>query len=73
MFGSDYAIWHPKWIIEKFMAFALPDDIKAEYGVDVTQAVKRKILGGNAARLYNIDIAAQREKLRQDAIGVHLA
>ena len=26
-FGSDYAIWSPKWLIEKFMAFELPDDL----------------------------------------------
>src|SRR5438128_3211631 len=25
-FGSDYAIWSPKWLIEKFMAFELPED-----------------------------------------------
>jgi predicted TIM-barrel fold metal-dependent hydrolase len=73
LFGSDYAIWHPKWIIEKFMAFTLPDDIQAEYGVNLTPAVKRKILGENAARLYGIDVAHRRETLRQDEIGVKLA
>src|SRR5487761_1786993 len=30
LFGSDYAIWQPKWIIEKFMAFELPDDLQKE-------------------------------------------
>jgi len=73
LFGSDYAIWHPKWLIEKFMAFTLPEDIQAEYGVDLSQSVKRKILGENAARLYGIDIASRRETLRQDEIGVKLA
>src|SRR4030095_4358324 len=73
LFGSDYAIWTPKWQIEKFMAFELPDDIRQEYGVDLTLETKRKILGENAARLYGIDPAAHREKLRRDAIGVHLA
>jgi hypothetical protein len=72
-FGSDYAIWSPKWLIEQFMAFELPEDIKKEYGVDLTLDVKRKILGGNAARLYGIDIAAQQAKLSQDGIGVKLA
>jgi predicted TIM-barrel fold metal-dependent hydrolase len=70
LFGSDYAIWTPKWLIEKFMALELPDDIKAEYGVDLTLDAKRKVLGENAARLYGIDIAAHREKLSQDEIGV---
>jgi uncharacterized protein len=72
-FGSDYAIWSPKWLIEKFMAFELPDDIKKEYGVDLTLEIKRKILGENAARLYGIDIAMQKAKLSQDGIGVKLA
>jgi predicted TIM-barrel fold metal-dependent hydrolase len=30
-FGTDYAIWSPKWLIEKFMAFELPVDLKQEY------------------------------------------
>ena len=72
-FGSDYAIWSPKWLIEKFMAFELPDDIKKEYGVDLTLEIKRKILGENAARLYGIDIATQQAKLSRDGIGVKLA
>ena len=72
-FGSDYAIWSPQWLIEKFMAFELPEDIRKEYGVDLTLETKRKILGENAARLYGIDIAAQKGKLSQDGIGVKLA
>jgi predicted TIM-barrel fold metal-dependent hydrolase len=48
-FGSDYAIWSPKWLIEKFMAFELPDDLKQEYHVDLTFEIKRKILGENIA------------------------
>jgi predicted TIM-barrel fold metal-dependent hydrolase len=72
-FGSDYTIWSPKWLIEKLMAFELPDDIKQEYGVDLTMEIKRKILGENAARLYGIDIATQKAKLSQDTIGAKLA
>lgn len=68
--GSDYAIWSPKWLIDKFMAFELPDDLKQEYHVDLTLETKRKILGENAARLYRIDIAAQTAKLRDDGIAI---
>ena len=68
-FGSDYAIWSPKWLIEKFMEFALPEDMKQEYHVDLTFEIKRKILGENIARLYGIDIPAQTAKLRQDGLG----
>jgi hypothetical protein len=58
LFGSDYAIFTPKWLIDKFMAFELPDEIKQEYDVDLTLEMKHKILGQNAARLYGLDMAA---------------
>jgi len=63
LFASDYGIWQPKWLIEKFMAFEMPEDLKAETGVDLTLDVKRKILGLNAAKLYGIDIEAQKTKI----------
>jgi len=62
-FASDYAIWHPKWIIDDFIKFELPDDLKKEYGVDLDLAAKKKILGLNAARLYGVDIGEQKKKL----------
>ncbi len=58
-FASDYAIWTPKWLIDKFMAFEIPDDIAKEFGVELTLENKKKILGGNAAAFYGIDIEAQ--------------
>lgn len=73
LFGSDYAIWTPKWIIEKFLAYELPEDLKQEYGVDLTLETKRKILGENAARLYGIDIPTQKAKLQADPIGQQIA
>jgi len=73
LFGSDYALWHPKWLIEKFLAFELPEDIEKEYGVALTLQVKRKILGENAARLYGINIAEQTARLKEDEIGRQLA
>ena len=30
VFGSDYAIWTPKWIVEAFARFELPEDLKQE-------------------------------------------
>lgn len=64
LFGSDYAIWNPKWIVEEFMAFEMPDDLLKETGRNLTLEGKRKILGDNAARLYGVDIEAHRRKLR---------
>ncbi|GAB4432161.1 MAG: amidohydrolase family protein [Chloroflexi bacterium OHK40] len=63
-FASDYALWTPGWLIDKFMAFELPEDIKAEYGVDLTAETKAKILGLNAARLYGIDVEQKAAQLR---------
>ncbi len=73
LFGSDYAIWSPRWMIEKFIDFELPDDIVAEYGVELDLTTKRKILGENAARLYDIDIVDRRARLNKDTIGAQLA
>jgi hypothetical protein len=39
----------------------------------VRSAIKRKILGENMARLYGIDLAAQKAKLSQDSISGKLA
>ena len=63
LFASDYGIWTPKWIIDKFMAFELPDAVAKETGVSLSLQAKKKILGLNAARLYDIDIEAQKRKL----------
>ncbi|GGE29668.1 amidohydrolase [Marinithermofilum abyssi] len=68
IFGSDYAIWEPKWLIEKFMEFELPEDIKKETKVELNLNTKKKILGENIARLYGINIEAQKERLRGDRI-----
>ncbi|HEX3444171.1 MAG TPA: amidohydrolase family protein [Chthoniobacterales bacterium] len=74
LFGSDYALWQPKWIIDKFMDLELPDDLAAETG-PLTLEMKKKILGENAARLYNIEIAEPEKRFGQpisekaDAVG----
>lgn len=58
IFGSDYGITSPKWIVEKLMAFEFDDETAQEAGHRLTLEVKRKILGLNAARLYGLDVAA---------------
>jgi predicted TIM-barrel fold metal-dependent hydrolase len=58
LFGSDYAIWQPKWLVEKFVDFQIPEDMQSEYGV-LTPAVKKKILGLNAAALYDIKVPGE--------------
>ena len=70
LFGSDYAIWTPQWLVEKFWAFELPEDIKQERGVDLTPAIKEKILGLNAAALYKVDVDAKRAALSKAPVRI---
>jgi predicted TIM-barrel fold metal-dependent hydrolase len=55
-FASDYALWTPKWLIEKFVDFQIPADM-TEYA-PITTAQKKKILGLNAAAMYDLDVPA---------------
>jgi predicted TIM-barrel fold metal-dependent hydrolase len=55
MFGSDYAIWEPKWQIEGLVAWDYPDDTFSDFP-RWTTAAKKKVLGLNAARLYGVDV-----------------
>jgi hypothetical protein len=73
LFGSDYALWEPKWLIEQFMAFEFPEDLKAEYHVDMTLEAKRQILGLNAARLYGIRPEDQFAKTKDDRFSQQVA
>ena len=63
LYGSDYGIWTPKWLIDKFMEFEIPEDMTKETGSVLTLENKKKILGLNAARIYNVDIEAQKNKI----------
>jgi predicted TIM-barrel fold metal-dependent hydrolase len=56
-FASDYAIWTPAWLIERFVDFEIPEDM-TEYPA-LTTDVKKKILGLNMAKLYGIDVPEQ--------------
>jgi len=64
LFGSDYAIWEPGWLIEKFIEMELPEDLQKETGAVLDLKAKKKILGENAAKLYDIDINKQKELLK---------
>jgi predicted TIM-barrel fold metal-dependent hydrolase len=57
VFASDYAIWQPKWLVEKFVDFQIPEDMQGELGT-ISDDQKAKILGLNAAKLYDIDVPA---------------
>jgi len=65
--ASDYGIWTPKWLIDKFMAFEIPADVTKETGSVLSMETKAKILGLNAARLYGIDVEARRRRFGRAA------
>jgi len=59
LFGSDYAIWEPKWQIERFVDWNMPDGEEFSDYAPLSTRAKKKILGLNAARLYDIDVPAE--------------
>ena len=54
-FGSDYGIWEPKWQVEGFVDWDYPSDEFSDYP-RLGTAGKKKILGLNAAKLYDIEV-----------------
>ena len=53
----DYAIWTPRWLVEAFVDFQIPAEL-AEYA-PLTTDQKKKILGLNAAKMYDIPVPAE--------------
>jgi len=56
LFGSDYAIWEPKWQIEGFLNWEMPDDPAFADFPRLDDNGKKKILGLNGAKLYGVDV-----------------
>ncbi|WP_058367285.1 amidohydrolase family protein [Haloparvum sedimenti] len=68
LFGSDYALWDPDWLVETVMNAELTDEQRDEYGTELSTDVMRKVMGENAADLYDIDIEAKKRELRNDGV-----
>jgi predicted TIM-barrel fold metal-dependent hydrolase len=68
LFGSDYAIWDPDWLVDAVMNAELTPEQRDEYDVELTTDVMRKIMGENAARLYDIDIDEKKRQLADDDV-----
>ncbi|WIX77512.1 amidohydrolase family protein [Amycolatopsis carbonis] len=56
LFGADYAIWEPKWQVEGFVDWQMPDGEEFSDYQKLTVETKKKILGLNAARLYGLEV-----------------
>ena len=55
LFGADYAIWEPKWQVEGLVDWDYPDETYSDYPAFTTES-KKKILGLNAAKLYDVEV-----------------
>jgi hypothetical protein len=61
---------HPKPFVEAFWRLEMPTDLMEGYGMPpLTAEVKAGILGGNAARLYGVDIQTVTAAGRDDEFG----
>ena len=58
-FSSDYALWSPKWIVEGFVDWDYPEGHEFDDFPRLSTEGKKKILGLNAARLYDIEVPAE--------------
>jgi predicted TIM-barrel fold metal-dependent hydrolase len=57
VYGSEAPIFHPRWALEAFSKFEIPQDLVDGYGYpQLTDQAKRKILGANLLRLHGLDI-----------------
>ncbi|MFD5244258.1 amidohydrolase family protein [Amycolatopsis sp. NPDC058340] len=70
-FSSDYALWTPKWLVERFVDFQIPEDM-TEYA-PLTTDQKRKILGLNAAAMYDLPVPAELQVRRIETQAVSVA
>ena len=57
MWGTDSLLWSaPQWQIDAFRKFQIPDQLVEGYGYPkITDEIRRKVFGENAARIWNID------------------
>jgi hypothetical protein len=70
IWGTDCLWWgSPQWAIDAFKRFQISDEMCEKFGYKkITKDDKAKIFGLNAARLYKVDLQAQRNALPPDTL-----
>jgi len=75
--GEDHIIWgtdsiwggSPQSQIDRFRRFQIRDDVAEKFGYkQLTPEIKAKVFGLNAARLYELDVKAKRQAIKNDKI-----
>jgi uncharacterized protein len=72
LWGTD-SIWYgsPQDQIQAFRTFDISPELVATHGYpELTSQLKAKIFGLNGARVYGVDISAQRKKSEADPVGL---
>ncbi len=76
-FGIDHVIWgtdsiwwgSPQWQIEALRRFQIPEEMQAEFGyAPLSDEDKEKILGLNAAKIFDVDVNAARHAFPDDGL-----
>ena len=70
LWGTDSIWWgSPRWQIEAFRRFQMPEALMARFGVaPLTAEAKARIFGLNAARLFGVDPGAHRNPVPRDFV-----
>jgi uncharacterized protein len=64
IYGSEALIWLPKWALDAFWDFEIPQDLLEGYGYpQLTEQAKRKIPGENLLRVSVMDAGETRRRL----------
>ena len=66
-----FSLWWgpPQWCIAAFKRFNISDELCEKFGYKkLTKEDKAKIFGLNAARIYGVDVKAQRKALPADGL-----
>ena len=72
LWGTD-SIWYgsPQDQIQAFRAFNISQEFQERFGYpELTPEIKARILGGNAARLYDVDPTSEQCQLDREALSV---
>jgi len=76
-YGVDHVVWgtdclwwgSPQWVIDLMKRFQISDKLCDKFGYKkLTKEDKAKIFGLNAAKIYGIDVQAQRNALPRDSL-----
>lgn len=70
LWGTDSIWWgSPQWLIDAFKTLQIPPAMQEEFGYPaLTDSIKKRILGLNAARLYRVQRTRRRCSVPADAL-----